>query len=83
MLRRKRILRESEVFKVIKEIFERVTLKNDVFLNFLENQGKKIDTIFKNLINSNSMSKDLHKSVKPIGIRPGTIMIFLKYVNKK
>ena len=27
--------------------FERVTLKNDPFLNFAENQEKQIDTIFK------------------------------------
>ena len=78
MLRRKGILREWEIFKVIKEIFERVTLKNDASLNFLENQGKKIDTIFKNLVNSNSMSKEMHKSAKPIGIRPGTIYDLFK-----
>ena len=28
--------------------FERVTLKNDAFLNFVVNQEKCIDTIFKN-----------------------------------
>ena len=30
--------------------FERVTLKNDAFLNFVVNQEKRIDTIFKNLV---------------------------------
>ena len=39
--------------------FEKVTLKNDAFLNFVVNQGKRIDTIFKNLIDSNSMSKEM------------------------
>ena len=34
--------------------FERVTLKSDAFLN----QEKPIDTIIKNLIDSNSMSKE-------------------------
>ena len=29
--------------------FERVTLKNHAFLNFVMNQEKRIDTIFKNL----------------------------------
>ena len=38
--------------------FEKVTLKNDAFLNFLVNQEKRIDTIFKNLVHSNSMSKE-------------------------
>ena len=53
--------------------FERVTLKNDAFLNFVVNQEKRIDTIFKNLVDSNSMSKEMHKSIKPVGTRPGTI----------
>ena len=53
--------------------FERVTLKNDAFLNFVVNQEKRIDTIFKNLVDSNKMSKEMHKSIKPVGTRPGTI----------
>ena len=52
--------------------FERVTLKNDPFLNFVENQEKQIDTIFKNF-DSNSMPKEMCKSVKLIGTRPGTM----------
>ena len=51
--------------------FEKVTLKNDVFVNFVVNQEKRIDTIFKNLVDSNSMSKEMHKFVKPVGTRPG------------
>ena len=38
--------------------FEKVTLKNDAFLNFVVNQGKRIDTIFKNLVDSKCMSKN-------------------------
>ena len=53
--------------------FERVTLKNDAFLNFVVNQEKRIDTIFKNLVDSNSMSKEMRKSVKPVGAMPGTM----------
>ena len=53
--------------------FERVTLKNDAFLNFAVNQEKRIDTIFKNLVDSNSMSKEMHKSIKPVGTRPRTM----------
>ena len=40
--------------------FEIVTLKNDIFLNFVVNQEKRMDTIFKNLVDSNSMSKGMH-----------------------
>ena len=36
---------------------ERVTLKNDTFLNFLVNQERFIGTILKNLAFSSSMSK--------------------------
>ena len=51
--------------------FEKVTSKNYAFLNFLVNQEKRIDTIFKNLVDSSSMSKEMCKSVKPVGTRPG------------
>ena len=53
--------------------FPKVTLKNDAFLNFVVSQVKRIDTIFKNLVDSNSMSKNLRKFVKPVGTRPGII----------
>ena len=53
--------------------FEQVTLKNDAFLNFVVNQEKRIDTIFKKLVNSKSMSEEMHKSVKPVGTRTGTM----------
>ena len=36
--------------------FEKVTLKNGAFLNFGISQEKRMDTIFKNLVDSNSMS---------------------------
>ena len=54
-----------------KKIEKKITLKNDTFLNFVVNQEKCIDTTFKNLTDSNSMSKEICKSVKPIGTRPG------------
>ena len=50
--------------------FEKGTFKNDAFLNFVFNQEKRIDTIFKNLVDSNSMSKEMRKFVKPVGTRP-------------
>ena len=54
-----------------KKIEKKITLKNDTFLNFVVNQEKCIDTTFKNLTDSNSMSKEICKSVKPVGTRPG------------
>ena len=39
--------------------FEKVTLKNDAFLNFVVNQEKHIDTIFKKLVDSISMSEEM------------------------
>ena len=51
--------------------FEKVTLKNDAFLNFAVNQEKHIGTIFEKLVDSNSMSKEMRKFVKPVGTRPG------------
>ena len=53
--------------------FEKVALKNDTFLNFVVNQEKRIDFIFKNLVDSNSMSKEMRKSIKPVGSRPDTM----------
>ena len=50
---------------------EKVTLKNDAFLNFVVNQEKHIGTIFKNLVDSNSMPKEMRKFIKPAGTRPG------------
>ena len=44
--------------------FERATLKNDPFLNVPVNQEKRIDLIFNNLDDSNSMSKEMRKSIK-------------------
>ena len=53
--------------------FEKVALKNDTSLNFVVNQEKRIDFIFKNLVDSNSMSKEMRKSIKPVGSRPDTM----------
>ena len=51
--------------------FEKVTLNKDAFLNFEVNQENRIDTIFKKLVDSNSMSREMRKFVKPVATRPG------------
>ena len=48
---------------------EKVTLKNDAFPNYAVNQEQRIDTIFKNLVDSKRMSKETRNSVKPVGTR--------------
>ena len=48
-------------------------LLSDAFLNFVVNQEKLIDIVFKNLVDSNSMSKEMRKSIKPVRTRPGII----------
>ena len=37
------------------------------------NQEKRKDAIFDNLVDSKSMSKEMRKSIKPVGTRPGTM----------
>ena len=62
--------------------FEKVTLKNNTFLNFVVNQEKRLDTIFKNLVDSNSISNEIRKSVKPVGTRPGVCTRFFLQENE-
>ena len=66
-----------------KRKFERVSLKNDAFLNFVVNQEKRKDTIFKNLVDSNSVSKKMRKSIKSVGTRPGTMYGLCKVHKQK
>ena len=64
--------------------FEKVTLRNDAFLNFVVNQEKSGDTIFKNLVDFNSMSKEMRKFVKSVGTRPGIMYLDIaRYINNK
>ena len=53
-------------------------MKNDAFLNVV-NQEKRVDTIFKNLVDSNSISKEMCKFVKSVGTRSG-IMYWLNCI---
>ena len=63
--------------------FKRITLKYDTFLNFKLNKEKPIGTIFKNLIDSNSISKEMWKSVKLVVTRPGTKYWLCKVQNRE
>ena len=56
--------------------FEKVNSKYDAFLNFVFNPEKRIDTIFKNLVDSNTMSNEMHKCVKPVWMKPGNCKVY-------
>ena len=68
-------MKRMESFLSNQRKFEKVALKNDAFLNFVVNQEKRIDTIFKNPVDSNSMSKETRKFIKPVKVSSGIIYI--------
>ena len=45
--------------------------KQQQFLNNPSFLLKFFEGVFKNLVDSNSISKEMHKFVKPVGTRPG------------
>ena len=62
--------------------FQKIALKDGNFLNFITNQKKHIDKIYKKLVDSNSMSEETRKDLKPVGTRPGKMYGSFK-VHKK
>ena len=61
--------------------FQKITLKDDNFLNFITSQDK----IYKKLVDSNSMYEETRKHLKPVGTRPGIMYgsckVYKKYVD--
>ena len=53
--------------------FSKVSLKDDILLNFAINQEKHIDKVLKKLVESKSMTEKTRKSLKPVGTRPGVM----------
>ena len=45
--------------------FQKTAVKDDSFLNFITSQEKHIDKIYQKLIDSNSMSKETQRHLKP------------------
>ena len=72
-------IKRMEILLSDRRKVKKVTLKNNAFLNFVDNQEKCIDTIFKKLVDSNSMSKEMRKFVKPVGTRPA--FMYGRYIN--
>ena len=50
--------------------FQKITIKDDNLLNFITSQEKRIDKIYKKLVDSNSMSEETRRHLKPMGTRP-------------
>ena len=69
-------MKRMENFLYDQRKFDKVTLKNDAFLNFEVNQEKRVDIIFKKPVDSNSMSKEMRKFVKPV--KPGQVLCILQ-----
>ena len=44
--------------------FEKINLKSDVILNFAISQEKRVDSILKKIVSSNSISEETRRSVK-------------------
>ena len=51
--------------------FEKFNLRNDGVSNFTVNQEKRVGNTLKELVASNSISKETRRSLKPVGNRPG------------
>ena len=62
--------------------FQTIAVKDDNFLYFITNQEKRIDKIYKKLVDSNSMSEETRRHLKAVGTRPG-IMYGSCEVHKK
>ena len=57
--------------------FQKTTIKYDNLLNFITSQKKRIDKIYKKLVDSNNMSEETRRHLKPVGTRPGIMYGFL------
>ena len=64
ILKRWRILSDQNKFLT-------TTVKDDDFKNFITSQQKLIYKFYKNLVDSNCMSKETQRHVKALGTRPG------------
>ena len=49
--------------------FKKTAVKDDNFRNFITSQEKRIDKIFKKLVDSNSMSEETRRHLKLVGTK--------------
>ena len=62
--------------------FQKIVLKDDNCWNFITSKQKSINKSYKKLVDSNSMSEEIQKHLKPVGSRPGILYCFCKVRNK-
>ena len=53
------------------KIFSKVSLKDDILLNFAINQEKHVGQVLEEFLDSKIMTEKTGKSLKPVGTRPG------------
>ena len=53
--------------------FQKTAVKDDNFLDFTTSQEKRNDKIYEKLVDSNSMSEETRRHLKPVGTRPGIL----------
>ena len=63
--------------------FEKVTLNNEAFVNSVVNKEKYVETIFKNLIDSNVYQKKCTKQWSQLCIGQVQCLDFANYINNK
>ena len=59
---RVKYIEKMENFLSDQSKFQKTTIKDDNFLNFITSQEKRIDKIYKKLVDSNSMSEETRTS---------------------
>ena len=57
--------------------FQKTAVKDENFVNFITGQEKRIDKIYQKHVDSNSMSEETRRHLKPVGTRPGIMYGFL------
>ena len=62
--------------------FQKIAVKDVNFLNLITSQEKRIDKIYKKLVDSNSTFEETRRHLKPVGARPIIMYGFCK-VHKK
>ena len=68
---RVKYIEKMENFLSDQSKFQKITIKDDNLLNFITSQQKRIDKIYKKLVDSNSMYEETRRHLKPVGTRPG------------
>ena len=67
---RDKYIEKMENFLSDESKFKITAVKDDILLNFITSQEKRIDKIFKRLLHSNSMPKETRRHLQLVGTKP-------------